>query len=527
MAQLPGHPDLDHLRRQARDLLRAVRVGDADAVRRLGPVSAQPTLALAQLAIAREYGFESWPKLKAEVEVRAFARAEAAEAFCRASVNDWTGRAVRMLAESPELAGFDFATAVVLGDATRVQLELERDPSLATRHDPRSGWTALHLVAGSRWHSLDPVRADGLVVVGLLLLDAGAGVGVQTAGLRRRGGGRTALRCATGSASTGVGNEPMMRLLLDHGAVVEDHDLYLVAFGRDDHRCLRLLLEHTRRPAEVAMAFAAAVSIDDAEAVRLLLDAGADPHRYRNDENQPASAVFEAVSADCSSDLVELLLTHGADPNGKGDDGRSAYQAATAQGRADLRELLGRYGATNDASDIDRLQLACLKGDRPEAERLLLAATSGMEARLGDLLGRALARAAEAGNVPALALSLDLGCPIDGVTGDDGSTALHAAAYAGSAAAVRLLLDRGADVDARDANWSSTPLEWAVVGSGERPRHNPVADWPATVETLLEAGASTDEITLSPDDPKPPSPEVARLLRSYGIGGESSDNRLA
>jgi ankyrin repeat protein len=521
MALLPEHPDLDHLRRQARDLLRAVRAGDADALRRLEPATAQPTLAAAQLAVAREYGFASWPKLKAEVEARTLALAEKAEAFCRASVSDWTGRAVRMLAETPELAGYDFATAVVLGDVPRVRLALARDPGLATRHDSQSGWTALHLVSGSRWHSLDPTRADGLVAVARLLLDAGAGVGVESSGLRRRGGGRTALRCAAGSASTGLGHERVMRLLLERGAVVEDHDLYLVAFGRDDHRCLRLLLEHTSEPTEaVAMAFAAPVSMDDAEAVRLLLDAGADPRRYRNDEDRPSSAVFEAISAGCTADLVELLLMRGADPNGKGSDGQSAYQAATAQGRPDLRELLHRHGATDDASDADRLLLACLQGDRPEAERLL-AGSAGLHVALDELLGRAAIRAAETGNIAALGLTLDLGSPVDRVTGDDGATALHTAAYAGSAPAVRLLLDRGADIEGRDANWNSTPLDWALVGSGERPRHNPTADWIATVETLLKAGAATDEIRLSPEDPKPPSAEVARLLRSHGIGESS------
>jgi len=38
------------------------------------------------------------------------------------------------------------------------------------------------------------------------------------------------------------------------------------------------------------------------------------------------------------------------------------------------------------------------------------------------------------------------------------------------------------------------------------------------VRALIEAGAGTRDITLSPDDPKPPSPDVARLLRGYGIG---------
>jgi hypothetical protein len=514
MALLPAHPDLDHLRRQARDLLRSVRAGDADATRRLGPGSVQPTLALAQLAIAREYGFPSWPRLKAEVESRTLDLAEKAAAFCRASVSDWTGRAARMLEETPEIAAYDAATAVVLGDVERVRRALERDPGLATRRDPESGWTALHLVSGSRWHALDPPRADGLLAVARLLLDAGAGVDVESSGLRRRGGGRTALRCATGSASAGAANEPMMRLLLERGAVVDDRDLYLVAFASDDHRCLRLLLEHTPDPAEtVAMAFAAPVSLDDAESVRLLFVAGADPRRYRNDENRPSPAVFEAVSAGCTAELVELLLVHGADPNGTGEDGRSAYQAATAEGRTDLRELLLRHGATDDASEADRLLFACLQADRPEAERLLASSSGLADTELAELLGRAVACAVETGNVAALVLALDLGFPVDDVTGDDGATALHAAAYAGSAAAVRVLLDRGADIEARDANWKSAPLGWAMVGSGERPRHDPAADWIATVGALLDAGAATNEITLSPDDAKPPSAEVASLLR--------------
>lgn len=70
ISQLPAHPDLDQLRRQARELYRAALGGDAGALRRLRQVSATVTLSAAQLAIARGYGFASWPRLKAEVEHR-------------------------------------------------------------------------------------------------------------------------------------------------------------------------------------------------------------------------------------------------------------------------------------------------------------------------------------------------------------------------------------------------------------------------------------------------------------------------
>jgi Family of unknown function (DUF5990)/Domain of unknown function (DUF5655) len=70
MSQLPARPDLDQLRRQARELHQAARDGDARSLRRLGQAPGAVTLSAAQLALARDYGFASWPRLKAEVERR-------------------------------------------------------------------------------------------------------------------------------------------------------------------------------------------------------------------------------------------------------------------------------------------------------------------------------------------------------------------------------------------------------------------------------------------------------------------------
>jgi len=88
MATLPSRPNLDHLRRQARDLLRAARAGDEAAVARMGTVSGRLTLAAAQLAVAREYGFASWARLAAEVQARTMDLAQQVEAFCEASIRD-------------------------------------------------------------------------------------------------------------------------------------------------------------------------------------------------------------------------------------------------------------------------------------------------------------------------------------------------------------------------------------------------------------------------------------------------------
>lgn len=71
MTDLPVRADLDQLRQQAKELLRAARRGDVAAVARIHAVSDRLILDSAQLAVAREHGFASWAKLKTEVDRRA------------------------------------------------------------------------------------------------------------------------------------------------------------------------------------------------------------------------------------------------------------------------------------------------------------------------------------------------------------------------------------------------------------------------------------------------------------------------
>ncbi len=65
----PVRPNLDQLRHQAKDLLRLIRRGDADALaefRKNHPRTVEPAgakLADAQLVLARSYGLPSWPRL--------------------------------------------------------------------------------------------------------------------------------------------------------------------------------------------------------------------------------------------------------------------------------------------------------------------------------------------------------------------------------------------------------------------------------------------------------------------------------
>jgi ATP-dependent Clp protease adapter protein ClpS len=80
VARLPANPDLAQERRRAKDLLKAVRSGDSAAIARLrsqhprlaalspGKLAADVQLSDAQLVIAREHGFASWPSLKTHIE---------------------------------------------------------------------------------------------------------------------------------------------------------------------------------------------------------------------------------------------------------------------------------------------------------------------------------------------------------------------------------------------------------------------------------------------------------------------------
>ena len=85
MKVLPDNPNLDHLRKQAKDLLAGLRDCDPGA-----------SLADAQASLAEQYGFRTWTDLKAEVD-RQQGQADVAdpilarEIACRFGLGEVTG----------------------------------------------------------------------------------------------------------------------------------------------------------------------------------------------------------------------------------------------------------------------------------------------------------------------------------------------------------------------------------------------------------------------------------------------------
>ncbi len=500
---LPERPDLSQLRLQAKELRDAARRGDAPALERLArhyPAASGGAvrLAAAQLVIARELGFPSWPRLVSAVGAGAADRRVAAD-FAAASVEGRVRRAGEILRADPGIAGRSLLAASVLGDAGAVLEHLAARPAAAAAADDERGWPPLLYACFSRGHQVAPGRASGLAEVVRLLLAAGAAGDTSD-------GGRPRFRSAL-KGSVEVNNPELTEVLLAAGANPDLGQPIAEAAGHRDLRCLRLLLSRGARVAGT-WAIGAAVFNDNAGAAALLLDALAAEGGGGLAADAATEALPDAASA-ASLPVVAALLAAGADPRARDPDGVSALRLAVRAGKQETAARLRALGAADDGTDIDRFLGACRGGDRQEAGRLL-AGHPGLLGRLSDEDRAVIWDAAASGPAETLALLLDLGFPPHAAR--FGEQPLHNAAYHGNTQAVRLLLAAGAEVDARDTRFDATPLAFATVGSGEQA--GKPGDWIGTVSLLVKAGASRRGVWISG---KPPSEEVADLLLGHGI----------
>ena len=513
---LPARPDLGQLRRQAKELRDAFRRGDAAAVRRFGRhhPAAPPgaaSLASAQLVIARELGFASWPRLKAAIDTAADVDRRA-QSLVSAVIDGHLRQARDIVRAAPGIARSGLLAATVLGDAEAVREMLAADPAAAVAIDQERGWPPLLYACYSRWPQIDPGRESAMAQIVRLLLDAGANPNTNDGGRPRY---RSALR-----GSVEVNHPGIAELLLDAGAHPDPGQPIADAIAHRDQRCLRLLLSHGARVART-WALGAAVYNDNAGAMSLLLEA---LEASGGGAAQQATEVLAEAVANASDPVVAALLDAGADPRAADEDGVPALRLAVRAGREGIAARLRALGAPDDGTDVDRFIGACLTGDRQAAERLL-ADHPDLRDRLTDQDRSLIVEAAASRPAPTIALMLDLGFSPDARR--FGEEPLHNAAYHGNAAAVGVLLGAGADVDARDGRFDGTPLAFATVGSaevgsaevGSREQDGRAGDWIKTVRLLIEAGASREGVWIPG---KPPSEEVMDLLRRYGIGPDDS-----
>jgi ankyrin repeat protein len=532
---LPARPNLEQYKKQAKELRDAYRSGDADAahrvrqhVRAVDASDSRKVKALAltdaQFAIAREHGFESWPKFAKHIETLTIARevealADPVAAFFEAAGPSRPGhssgtleRAEAIRARHPGIARSSIYAAAVIADDTAVRDFLARDSALAATKGGPFGWDALTYLCFSRYLRLDASRSDAFIRTARLLLDAGANVNTgwyETIDTPPRQIIESAIYGAAGVAQ----HAGVTRLLLEHGADPNDEETpYHVAETRNND-VLRILLESGKLNIDsMTTVLLRKADWHDVEGMRLLLEKGANPNRLTR---WSYSALHQCVRRDNSMQMIELLVKHGADPSlPDGSGGRSATAIAARRGRRSAVALFQQLGAA-PLVGLDALIAACALNERGTIQ-VLLAEQPDLGAQLIEQGGTLLAEFAGNGNAEGVRHLLDCGISPSALYREgDGyfgiaidSSALHVAAWRAWPDVVKELIARGTPIDALDGR-GRTALQLAIkacVDSFWTERRSP-----ESVVALLDAGASMVGVEF-------PSgyAEVDALLQQHG-----------
>jgi ankyrin repeat protein len=497
--QLPPRPNLDQLKRQAKDLLESARRHEADARARFRMLPAfasasdqtldRAPLALhdAQSVIAREYGFESWNALRDHVEEVTLEFDAAVDQFLEAATDGRGDRAERILALHPGIARANFHTALVLGDAKRVHTRLQQDPSLATSPGGPRGWQPLHYICYTALAHASAERAAGLAAIARRLISLGADPNTRFPWLHH-----DVYRPVLWGASSVARALPLVAALLDAGADPNDGVTLPLAASAGDIPVLEALRAHGARvdqpwATDGATALYAILNWSRTpDGARWLLEHGADPNAvFAENGETPLHAVARAWDVP----LAEAMVAHGADMARPRADGRTPYAVAELNGNRAVADWLLAQGASPDLAVVDRLVAACSRGDRAAVDALL-AAHPGLRNEITDDHYIAFHQAAERGDVAALKAMLACGFDPNRPDAGIGKTALHSAAMAGRPEAVRVLLAHGASVHVRDREFHGQPLIWAAEGS--RTQHREGHDFAAVGKLLLEAGSPVE-----------------------------------
>jgi ankyrin repeat protein len=541
--QLPPRPSLEQLKKQAKDLLKSSQSGDAEAIRRVQEShpqfvnepnaeirAAKFSLSDAQFVIAREYGFESWPKLKVHVEAVARGDDPTIAAFLVAAVAGNQAEANRLLTEQPSLARANIYTAAVLGESVVVDMILDRDPSLATRKGGPRNWQPMLYLCASRFHRENEKRAAGMVEVARSLRVHRADPDTYFLWEGDGKSKQSALYLATCEAN----NPALARELLEMGADPNDGESIYHAAEKFHVECLELLVEFgvnlsnrilpwNNTPLYFLMGHrpCKAMAKQVFEGVRWLLEHGADPNVSSYEyEGRP---IHLAASAGWGGDMLELLWKHGADltvrrknmkaapasgarilrPDMVGLSQGSAYSLAARYGQTHAMDWLCEHGAQTELTPTEEFFAACGRGDEP-AVRAIIAAQPELIRSMSEEDKLVVAFVAGDGKVEAVRLMLLAGMSMD-IRGDTGGTPLHQAAWYGQLNVVRLLIAHHAPLEEKDTTYGGTPLGWACHGS-ENCR-NPQGDYRGIVEMLIQAGAKFE--TLAGTE------EVKEVMRRY------------
>jgi ankyrin repeat protein len=519
---LPDRPNLEQYKKQAKELHHAADIGEPAALARLrkhhqrlrdlAPDRPQAiTLADAQLVLAREHGYESWPAFAKHIETLRIIRSveeltDPLSTFIDVASVDRHGwhasgtleHADMILARYPEVAAGSIYSAAVLGDEAAVRAWLARDSSLATAAGGPREWNALTYLCFSRYLRIDKARSEAFVSTARALLEAGASANTGwTEHIDEPP--RPLLEAAIYGAAGIAQNPGVTKLLLEYGADPNDEETPYHAPEGYDNTVLEILL-HSGRFNNVSLATVAARKCDwhDDKGLELALSHGADP----NYQTRWQYSFFQhSIRRDNGLAMIEAMLNRNADPYLPNNaDGRNAIQMAAYHGRDDILAALDQRGFELKLEGLDALVAACARADLETAQNLA-AGDRQLMTQLLEMGGELLARFAGAANDAGVRCLLALGVPVAALWPDgDGyweitpnSTSLHVAAWRAHHEVVRTLIAAGTPVNALDSR-NRTALQFAVKACTQS--YWKYRRQPDSVAALLAAGATTEGIEL-------------------------------
>ena len=490
------HLNLEYYRKQAKVLLQAAKSSDANAIERLNRYLPKqpdiPALHDAQLTIAREQGFPSWPSFRAFIVASNLNFQELVAGFIDAATSELR-RAEEILSAHPKIADAGFYVALVLGDHQHTDRVLTETPSLTNAKSGPQNCEPLVYVCFSRYGNPRSNRAQQIVETARVLLRHGAdpNTSLLTDDLPDN-----PLPCLY--AATGLNNNADLGLvLLEAGANPNDGESLYHSTEHPDLACMKLLLRYRADPNR-ANALKHILDREDSRGVQLLLDAGADPNGANKGGD---TALHWAVWRGRSLEIITALLDRGADVNAKRKDGRTPYALAILSRQKEIAALLKSRGANTDLSALDQVVEASPHAGQPSPARPNFSALPEYAQLIPHL--------AAVHNTAAVRALLAAGLPID-ARGEHGGTALHWACWKGYADMVKLLIDHNASLDIKDYSYNAPPAGW--MHHGNRNCGEPGGDYAEIARLLIAAGAPMEGCTTPTGNQ-----EVDAVLRAHKL----------
>ncbi len=459
---LPPRPDLRHLRDEAK---RRRKAGEF------------PSIALAQLGIAHEYGFRSWPRLKFHVEALTLDATARARTLIASATSDDLRRARVLLDADPALARHDLACACATGEADEVSGRLAARAAAVSEPTGPNGWEPILYACFSRLLRGDQKRAPGIREVVRRLLAAGAD---PNASFIKGDWLQVALYGAAGIA----GDPELTRMLLEAGADPTDdregyhgNEVLYHACEFRDPTCAMLVIDAGAMQDFVDYDLARALNFPNAEMVEMFCTHGA-----RADEGHLHQAVWRRRPPR----TVAALLDAGAPIDAPDEHGLTALRVAVRWGENEVAALLRERGADAAAvTDDDRALGALVAGRSTVVPRGVPLA----------MLDEMVMMSVQGGHLEAMRQLLDAGARTDGDPDRDEIPLGHAC-WRGRVQMTRELVRRGAALAFRDGG---SAIGAALHGS----RHCQEPEGGPSMQTV-------DEI------PKEPYAEIVRILLAAG-----------